>query len=82
MNPDPNPYVFPVCHNGHQTVTQGIRLRDWLAGQAIGCVPLRAWDFINDDTQKIAAWAKLSYQVADAMLLERAKTSDQPPTAP
>lgn len=36
MNQDNNPFVFPVCHNGNQTVTQGVRLRAWLAGQALG----------------------------------------------
>jgi len=52
----------------------GMYLRDWFAGQALASVPLRAWDQqIPEDQDKIEAWAKLSYAIADALLAERDK---------
>lgn len=50
----------------------GMSLRDWLAGQAISSIPLRSWDHLGpNDEDRIKAWARCSYLVADAMIAAR-----------
>ena len=50
----------------------GMSLRDWLAGQAIGGLIIgRDWSFIPDAHEKMTAWARAAYSVADEMLAER-----------
>lgn len=78
MKPD-NPPVFPICFNGHNKVNEGILLRDWLAGQALAAMTT-APDYSKGPCN--AALAERAYLISDLMLLARAKTSDQPPTAP
>lgn len=47
----------------------GMSLRDWFAGQALGHIPaLLAANDLNKSVEQIADWAG---QVADAMLVER-----------
>lgn len=54
--------------------TEGMSLRDWFAGQALGSIPLRQWDSTGvPDAEIITRWARCAYAVADAMLAERAK---------
>ena len=48
----------------------GMTLRDYFAGQALGSIPLRAWDHVSDG-RIFDAWAKASYATADAMLAAR-----------
>ena len=53
---------------------KGMTLRDYFAGQAIASIPLRSWDHVGvDDLERIDAWAKCAYLVADAMLAARNK---------
>jgi hypothetical protein len=54
------------------TRCDGMSLRDWLAGQAIGgLITGRDWSFIPDAHEKMTAWARAAYSVADEMLAER-----------
>jgi len=53
----------------------GMSLRDWFAGQAIGgLITGRDWSFIPDAHEKMTAWARAAYSVADEMLAERERT--------
>jgi len=50
----------------------GMSLRDWFAGQALSCIPLRAWEGVGSTNQDIInAWATCAYATADAMLAAR-----------
>lgn len=50
-----------------------VTLRDKFAGQAMqSLITGRSWDHIPA-AEIINAWAKYAYEVADAMILERAK---------
>jgi hypothetical protein len=52
--------------------SDGMTLRDWFAGQALACVPLRSWDHVGTtDQERIEAWAKCAYLAADAMIAAR-----------
>lgn len=57
-------------NNGYE----GMHLRDWFAGQA-----LAGWlaSFPSDTAVKAEGVARFSYQIADAMLAERAKAEGQ-----
>jgi hypothetical protein len=76
-----NPHVFPQSVSNydehgnqiHPLTIGGMTLRDWFAGQAImGMVQ----DY--NDTAREAKWyAADAYDIADAMLAERAKTEDE-----
>jgi hypothetical protein len=56
----------------------GMTLRDYFAGQAlvpvVAAADLSSWPAASSD-QAVAAIANVSYQIADAMLAERAKVS-------
>ncbi len=49
----------------------GMRLRDYFAGQALAPVMERKWSHINDEGDKVKAWANASFIIADAMLIAR-----------
>jgi hypothetical protein len=63
--------AFPAADYGQF----GMTLRDWFAGQALACVPLRDWSAAaqHGDLNVINSWAICAYAAADAMLAERAK---------
>lgn len=56
-------------------VSMGMSLRDWFAGQSIGEVISRGTGArrISDDTPVPEYFARLAYEVADAMIAERSK---------
>ena len=58
---------------GNTVYSNGMSLRDWFAGQAVSAIPLRDWSEVPGDYEKIEAWAKAAYAVADAMIAERLK---------
>jgi hypothetical protein len=67
---DKNPHAFPVaCKDlvGNTVFQPGMTLRDWFAGQALANT-----HYVNDsdDNERVAAFA---YQIADAMIAERAE---------
>lgn len=63
-------FAFPGDANSSRDC-KGMTLRDYFAGQAISSIPLRSWDHLDgDDMDRIRAWAKCAYLVADAMLEE------------
>jgi hypothetical protein len=69
-----NPSAFPsVCLNdpGHPQSVPGMSLRDWYAGKAL--VGLLTSPYNNDVVAR--RFAQASYEMADAMLAERARTS-------
>ncbi len=68
MSKPENPFAFPLAVPGDCMVqpTDGMTLRDWFAGQAI--IGLDA--AISGSPQNFAAQC---YELADAMLAERAK---------
>ena len=68
------PEIGNVAYNSDWQNESGMTLRDYFAGQAISSIPLRSWDHLEgDDMDRIRAWAKCAYLVADAMLDERDK---------
>jgi hypothetical protein len=66
-----NPQAFPTgdhTHGGHD----GMTLRDWFAGQALGSIPLRNWDTDSKSPRQVVEqWASCAYAIADAMLAAR-----------
>lgn len=74
MNPDPNPYAFPLHgtriqdKDGNPTET-GMSLRDYFAGQAL--VKLTNTAAGNSPMSRTENAAKKAYEYADAMLLAR-----------
>lgn len=63
--------AFPLFEEGPHT-SVGMSLRDYFAGQAMASIPLRAWDHVGKtDLERIEAWAKCSYLIADAMIAVR-----------
>lgn len=66
---DNNPSAFP---HHYQDDVGGMSLRDYLAGQALALIGNRAWDHIGSDSEVIKVWARCAYQIADAMIVERA----------
>ena len=64
MTSDP---AFPTQRNGFNRVEDGMTLRDWFAGQALGGLivgykcPLSCWDAV----------VKEAYIYADAMIVQR-----------
>lgn len=70
-----NPPAFP--NNGNRfdgRIAEGMTLRDWFAGQALaGILPVCARDTPTPDETPTQAFARKAYDLADAMLAERAK---------
>ncbi len=58
-------FPIPAVSGIHGTHT-GMSLRDWFAGLVIGGMAAR--------TNTTVSFAKIAYEIADAMLAERAKT--------
>ena len=57
-------------------VPEGVSLRDYLAGQALaGFMRVRDGELFNE--QKIKWYAKIAYELADAMLDERAQAESK-----
>ena len=57
-----------------KVVTMDLSLRDLFAGQAIGSVLLS--DLRSDGPYQPIAWAKIAYEIADAMLAARNKKGE------
>ena len=75
MNPDDGGPAYPSGKSektGYENTLpyyEGMTLRDWFAGQALGHIPaLLDANEKNKSVKQIAEW---SYQVADAMLAAR-----------
>lgn len=66
------PAVPVIAENGLGHVSDGMTLRDWFAGQALGLIAGRSWDHI-DHTVLLQTWAQTAYGIADAMIAERSK---------
>jgi len=65
-----NPQAFPRTiqqWNGHLTAREGMTLRDWFAGQALAVI---------GNSSCPSEHAFFAYELADAMLAERAKDGD------
>ena len=60
----------------------GMSLRDYFAGQALSSIPLRSWDYLSAEGDKVRAWATLAYAVADAMLAARSPAPEGGETDP
>jgi hypothetical protein len=71
MSKPENPFAFPLAVPGDCMVqpTDGMTLRDWFAGQALVgiCAHQDSWGCTVNEI------APQAYQLADAMLAERAK---------
>jgi len=70
MNETPdNPPAFPSA-TAHHVHYKGMSLRDWFAGQALmgGVAAATPYNFSTPDQ-----CASMAYQIADALLQERAK---------
>lgn len=74
-----NPPAFPVVSDviGHY---EGMTLRDWFAGQALGAIITATsngqYHPAREGQSLIEGMAQDAYELADAMLAERAKESD------
>lgn len=76
MNGPENPPAFPsVCLSdpGHPASIPGMTLRDWFAGQVLPAAAQEPPKFDQSMEDASAALARLSYRVADAMLVQRAR---------
>ena len=60
------PYMHKHPTSGQTTISEGMDLRDWFAGQAL--LGLLA----SDVTSPLETFVKQSYRVADAMIQQRA----------
>ena len=69
------PHVRPQPQN-FVSYHPGMSLRDWYAGQALSSIPLRSWDYLSAEDDKVRAWATLAYAVADAMLAARSPAQE------
>lgn len=76
MNPENQP-AFPVCKNGNNVVNEGVTILDYFAAHALAgmCAD-------SERSGEFTAYAQDSFKMARAMMAARAKTPDQPPTAP
>jgi hypothetical protein len=73
MTKPANPYAYPghtYEANGHAIYQEGMTLRDHFAGQALVFIGSSNIQIFPINPIKIAEWA---YEIADAMLAERAK---------
>lgn len=73
-----NPPAFPTDGRiQHGTAYDGMSLRDWFAGQAIGAIVAATSAgqhhpiFPGEETRIVDAMARDAYQIADAMLSAR-----------
>jgi hypothetical protein len=67
MSKHDNPPAFPTRY-ADDPLTQGMTLRDWFAGQALAGIMAQSSQAL------LTADARFCYEMADAMLAERAKT--------
>lgn len=58
------------------TTTEGISLRDWFAGQALGAVYATYLQHNKPEVGWFGDVARVAYEVADAMLEEREKADE------
>lgn len=78
MTPPPNPPAFPIGETHFaQSDRHGMTLRDWFAGQALP-ETMRLGLMLNCSLRDVAEDA---YEMADAMLAERARTTGEDTTA-
>lgn len=56
-----------------QTISAGMSLRDWFAGQALAGIIAFPGTIEGDANKRNDVLSRLSYALADAMLAERAK---------
>lgn len=66
-----NPSAFPVPNDANVNGDPGMTLRDWFAGQAMQgiCAHVDSWGL------SVPGIADQAYEIADAMLAERAKAT-------
>ena len=57
-------------------------LRDFFAGQALSSIPLRCWDDLETDVEKMEAWASGAFAVANATLVARSPAQGEGETDP
>jgi len=69
--------AFPIPGDQHDSDFNGMTLRDYFAAKAITAAMTTPWRDIGytpaDGLSDIQQHARLAYQIADAMLAERAK---------
>lgn len=72
-----NPCAFPAGwpEAGYEP-HYGMTLRDWFAGQALGSAWATAMEFSRSPETPEHFAARQAYAIADAMLAERAKETD------
>lgn len=80
--------AFPIILGAYRDLaSDGLTIRDWLAGQAIGAIIRQCAGDINVNNQIMGFAARMepadyfamkAYEIADAMLRERAKGSETP----
>ena len=81
MSAPENPPAFPVRIEsplGAIDIKHGMSLRDWFAGQALIAVVNATsagqhYPLVNDGLNLVQAMARDAFELADAMLAERAK---------
>lgn len=69
-----NPMAFPFGDQGGFAPEFGMTLRDWFAGQIAVPLAVEVTNHLSVKTEDEPRWvASRAYQIADAMLAERAK---------
>jgi hypothetical protein len=75
-----NPQAFPLATTAETIDTPGMTLRDWFAGQALGAIITATSNGqhypAREGQSLIEGMAQDAYELADTMLAERAKETD------
>lgn len=73
------PFIHKHPTTGNTTMAEGMDLRDWFAGLALSGILPDAFQEApsNYPADKLAnTWSGIAYEIADAMMKERAKRND------
>jgi hypothetical protein len=75
--PGPDDYAFPIAPGDVPYWQPGMTLRDWFAGQAMPALLETCGYDTREKGENYADYiARKSYEIADAMMAERAKGDD------
>jgi len=68
------PYMHKHPTSGQTTISEGMDLRDWFAGQAVIAFFSNLEDEASKHPASVAVWC---YEIADEMMKQRKEVSDE-----
>ena len=74
------PFIHKHPTTGNTTMAEGMDLRDWFAGLALsGLLPDAFQEAPSNypEGKLVITWSSIAYEIADAMMKERAKRNDK-----